>query len=134
MSNLQSLEQRMDKIDYQVISDDKDRQIADLEAKLAEKDKEIETIKDTHIYRFYLHEDKVQDVYMTDVMLKVFNQDKISFCIEQLEKVKDSFFDIANGWWLCFRDGTQYMTHNELEGCVREIFDNQIEELKRGMR
>lgn len=62
--------------------------------------------------------------------LKKLDKDKISFCIEKLEKVKDDFFDISNGWYLCFRDGTQYMTHNELEGCVKEIIDNQIKELK----
>ena len=58
------------------------------------------------------------------------SQDKISFAVEQLEKVKDEFFDVGNGWWLCFRDGTQYMTHNELEGCVRDVIDNQIKQLK----
>ena len=64
-------------------------EIADLQSQLAEKDKEIEDIRNTHIYRFYLNEDKVQDVYMTDVMLKVFNQDKISFAVDILEELAD---------------------------------------------
>lgn len=94
-----------------------DKQIAELEVKLAEKEKEIERVKKWWAYQ-YNREMKNQ------------HQDKISFAVEQLNQAKDGFFDVANGWWLCFKDGTQYMTHNELEGCMREIFDNQIKQLK----
>ena len=100
-----------------------EKQIADLEAKLEEKDKEIEDIRNTHIYRFYLNEDKVQDVYMTDVMLKVFNQDKISFAVEQLEKIINLFEPYENkekDTILCANNGISFL----------EYIDNQINELK----
>ncbi|MBP3708343.1 MAG: hypothetical protein J6J36_07105 [Clostridia bacterium] len=62
---------------------------AQLKKQLAEKGQELEDVRNTHIYRFYLDKDKVQDVYMTDVMLKVFNQDKISFAEKKLNTVKE---------------------------------------------
>lgn len=89
-----------------------------LKQQLAEKEKEIEDARNTHIYRFYLDKDKVQDVYMTDVMLKVFNQDKISFCVEQLEKVKKVLVEKMK------------LAHDKLD-CAYEI-DNQIKQLKEG--
>ena len=60
----------------------KDKQIAKLEAKLKEKDKEIEIVK---------HERDANGAsYMSACkMLTKERQDKISFAIEQLEKVKD---------------------------------------------
>jgi hypothetical protein len=105
-----------------------------LEQQLAEKEKELENYKlcrcvsCTNEYEFML-EGLVEDL---EKQIDKDNQAKTDFAIEQLEKVKDDFFDVGNGWWLCFRDGTQYMTHNELEGCVKDVIDNQIKELKEG--
>jgi hypothetical protein len=118
--------------------------IADLEAKLAEKEKEIEKLKTLvdviDKYRQYDKDAKNLLLFNPDncytnghqVVIKTNNQDKIDFAVEQLERVRDGFFDIANGWWLCFKNGTQYMTHNELEGCWREIFNQLITEIKEG--
>ena len=97
----------------------------ELKEQLAEKEKEIENIRSTHIYRFYLDKDKVQDVYITDLMLKVFNQDKISFCIEKLEKVKENIkkvpitdFDLSGNFEKMYK-----------QDAIRQI-DNQIKQLK----
>ena len=50
--------------------------------------------------------------------------------IECLEDVRDSILDISNGWWMCFKDGNQYMTSTDLQGCLEEIIDQKIGELK----
>ena len=81
-------------------------EIADLEAKLAEKDKEIADIKDSC------------DYYMSranDLLIK--NQDKIEFAVEQLEKVKDA----VNGFY------GEYSA-----SVITNIIDNQIKQLKEG--
>lgn len=91
----------------------------DLVLKLAEKDKLINEYADEHAMLQY----KIADLVVKEIKAE-------DFAIEQLEKVKYNFLDISNGWWLCFKDGTQYMTHRELEGCLREVIDNQIKELK----
>lgn len=87
--------------------------------KLAEKDKLINDYADEHAMLQY----KIADLAVKEIKAE-------DFAIEQLEKVKYDFFDVSNGWWLCFKDGTQYMTHRELEGCVKEVIDNQIKGLK----
>ena len=56
--------------------------------------------------------------------LKNDNQDKISFCIEQLEKVKDV---ISKNF-----DGIGFNTYCERIRPIEKYIDNQIEELKKG--
>ena len=56
--------------------------------------------------------------------LKEKDQDKISFCIEKLEKTKK---DIENGWKMVGYEGLDF---NEVIGTI----DNQIEELKKEMK
>ena len=113
-----------------LVDDFSKRKIADLEAKLKEKDKEIEDIRNTHIYRFYLNEDKVQDVYMTDVMLKVFNQDKISFAIEQLEKAKEKILSYEEIYYQFLESGTKVPVVCLENFRVKQVIDNQINQLK----
>lgn len=50
--------------------------------------------------------------------------------IECLEDVRDSILDISNGWWKCFKDGNQYMTSTDLQGCIEEIIEQKIGKLK----
>lgn len=83
--------------------------IADLEAKLAEKEKENELMAKT--------------LKMTKFVEKEVIQDKISFCIEQLEKVrelinKNYFYNLSS----------DSCTFDKLE--VDFQIDNQIEQLK----
>ena len=106
-----------------------------LKQQLAEKDKEIERLN----LEFETQEDwqeKWQKLYDETCNL---NQDKISFAVEQLEKVE-----------VCLKEGIEeakslldpidYEYYHELLGVGRgyrnsiEIIDNQIEELKKEMK
>ena len=106
-----------------------------LKQQLAEKDKEIERLN----LEFETQEDwqeKWQKLYDETCNL---NQDKISFAVEQLEKVE-----------MCLKEGIEevkslldpidYEDYHELLGVGRgyrnsiEIIDNQIEELKKEMK
>lgn len=58
------------------------------------------------------------------------NKNENQKAIECLEDVRDSILDISNGWWKCFKDGNQYMTSTDLQGCIEEIIDQKISELK----
>lgn len=105
-----------------------DEQIADLEAKLAEKDKEIEQLKkfdDLNKTFFDLFRtafkkpDKVDDLFNTlKTIQEKQDQDKISFAIEQLTLFKNSIVNKMN---------------NPYSVNIKHIlsdFDNQIKELK----
>lgn len=98
--------------------------VADLEAKLAEKEKQLENAQN-------LKAIEVADE-LSLKLSKIHNQDKISFAVEQLEKVK--------GW--CenhkFSDEYDYVIayepdEEDASGCVdylKEHIDNQISKLK----
>ena len=95
------------------------QQIADLEAKLAEKDKEIAYLT-KQVKKFNNEAQKYfEDAYCNDFH----NQDKISFCVEKLEKVKE------------FCDGMKWaMVHLTKENTqtiqtVLDEIDNQIKQL-----
>lgn len=94
--------------------------IADLEAKLAEKESKIETLKQRidSIVKIYSNDFVSKDTELKELRYKVkqHNQDKISFCIEQLKWVEKLLLDNA---------------FNDLSVVLGEI-DNQIEELKKG--
>lgn len=93
--------------------------VADLEAKLAEKDKEIESLKiDLEAKDFNINTLMEQRKRKQ----KFYNQDKISFAVEQLKKVKA---ELVNGVSPVNLSYTEY---------VQEVFNklnNQIEELKK---
>lgn len=100
-----------------------------LKQHLTEKEKEIERWKEQ---------------YFTEIgaLSYAFNQafvlDKISFAVEQLEKVKEKVIcgvmDISNNYWSCFvKDGSQYMTSEDLYDALEQEFIHQIEELKKDM-
>lgn len=141
----------------------RDKTIADLEAKLAESEEYNQMLleekggyidlvsgysKKCKNYEQQLAEKEKEIAYMTkqakkfnneaqkyfeEVCCKENNQDKISFCIEQLEKVRDSVLDFSNGYWKHFvKNGKEYMMSSDLESCLEEYIDNQIEELKKG--
>ena len=94
----------------------KDKQIAKLEAKLVEKDKEIEIVK---------HErDANGGSYMSACkMLTKERQDKISFAVEQLEKVKELVEEKS-------MTQSPFGTQKIYASDVSSIVDNQINELK----
>lgn len=175
MSNLQSLEQRMDRVDYKVISDDKDKQLADLEAKLAERKEfcisQTQSLLDINNALIEENNELKQQLAEKDKELKyktaecekwkadyqncsrleksmskehqycldnwrASEQDKISFAVEQLEKVKE-FVEkrisiITENYEEELIDGVRYsdMWYENKE-VLKEIH-NQIEELKKG--
>ena len=116
----------------------KDRQLADLETKLAEKDKEIISlecvISEIHNDIKELQEFKIgEDEYdLTDsdtrfsLECELLNkeQDKISFCIERLEKVKELLLEKCGE--------TYSKTYCGIDEDIEEIIGNQINELKGG--
>lgn len=89
-----------------------------LEQQLAEKEKELAKWKDK-----YEQLDLKTGYYISDLEEEVeeANQDKISFCIEQLEKVKNEITPI-----FCVPNGIYSNLHNE----VFNKIDNQIKQLK----
>lgn len=104
--------------------------IYELKQQLAEKDKEIEELKRFDalnktffdLFRTAFKEpDKVDDLFNTlKTMQEKQDQDKISFAVEQLEKLKE---EIEDGWKMVGYEG---LCFNEVMGFI----DNQIKQLK----
>ena len=124
--------------------------VDDLEAKLAEKDKEIEELKQSKLVEdfgdavlnfaignkskldlWHLIEQHAEKEMILEERIRELKQDKISFAVERLEKVKNKFNgkrpidDLANevGLELGYT-ATQ----------IQKYIDNQIEELKKEMK
>ena len=100
-----------------------EKQITDLETKLAEKEREIKDLeKEVDDWCHKIMRQGTHHSLELSKALEKANQDKISFAVEQLEKVKE-FADID------FRKNC-YINAVELD----KFIDNQIEELKKEMR
>ena len=94
---------------------DKDRKISDLEAKLAESEKERhEEWKTGKEWKW--------EWQKVNQKLEKADQDKISFAIEQLEKVKGLIANHTQELWTCEDDDIDVVLYEEI--------DNQIKELK----
>lgn len=85
----------------------------EIKEQLAEKEKEIKNLVLAHF-----ESDTNKPVLTTT---QIINQDKISFCIEQLEKVKNEIIPI-----FCVPGGIYSNLHNE----VFKKIDNEIKQLK----
>jgi TolA-binding protein len=126
--------------EIEAVLEDKNKQIAYLEAKLAEseetinnleqqclicnKDKENEKLKQQ-----LAEKEKWINTYFVSQTNKLMtpptqHQDKISFAVEQLEKLKKTDVVCMN------RNGNVYI----LGSSLNEVIDNQIEELKKEMK
>lgn len=90
-----------------------------LKQQLAEKEKELEEVKKSKTYIMNFG-DKVKEVQVVDD-----NQDKISFALDQLEKVK-GFVKENESWEI---EGSDYSIVYADD--VLDEIDNQIEELKK---
>ena len=105
---------------------DKDRKIADLEAKLVEKEKEIAYMTkqakkfNNEAQKYY------EDAYCNESIY----QDKISFCIEKIQETKKS---LRNKVCLMGNDTHCYLQNAIHWQDVVAIIDNQIAELKKGV-
>ena len=116
-----------------------EKQIADLEAKLAESEKKKKDFKTMYFNKCldyeHLHEkfdDKCAEFELKEYDYKqtIFekDQDKILFAVEQLEKVKKELeFTSNNNEWITARD-------DRILNGICNYIDNQIEELKKEMK
>lgn len=121
--------------DIAELLEEKDQQIADLEAKLAEKDKEIEKLKKFDdlnktffdLFRTAFKEpDKVDDLFnILKTIQEKQDQDKISFALEQLEKVKEKINDCP----ITDYDTNKHFVKMYQSDAIRQL-DNQIKQLK----
>ena len=125
---------------------DQSKQIADLEAKLAEKDKEIEKItrivaykddmdRSTTINGVKFTNEQIITLQNIDYFADKHNQDKISFAITELEKVKE-FCNQREKDFTYLRDDIKAISHNKWVDYIEELrfikahIDNQINGLK----
>lgn len=118
-------EERNETLKYEKIYEDK---IADLEAKLAEKELVLDKILTeihTNCYSC-LNIVKFKEMVLNDLGSIVIkhNQDKISFCIEQLENVRNKIHRIC--FFTCDFKCDEIMLQQS-----DKIIDNQIEEIKK---
>lgn len=104
-----------DKVDFlQELSNKQKQTIADLEAKLAEKDKNNKLLE-AMISTLPEHDKELEERH---------NQDKIEFAVEQLEKVKEIIAIHTKDLWTYESDYICNILCNEI--------DNQIKQLKEG--
>ena len=143
------VDEMQETINYSKIVDfldnEKDKQIADLEAKLAEKDKEIKKLKQlvkaVDIYNQYSNDAKNLILLNPDncytnghqIVIKTNNQDKINYAVEKLERVKEEMQ--LNGSDYCeIRQYTSnqndYAWFNYV--CFRNYINQLITEIKEG--
>lgn len=107
-----------------------------LEQQLAEKEKEYNQLEILHYKDIEAIESCSKEIYKTKYrngILESQHQDKISFCIEQLEKAKE-FLLIESKQNPIVYD----VTNDTIGGAIDrdkcfEIIDNQIKELKKGL-
>ena len=109
--------------------------ISDLEAKLAEKDKEIEKLTEELDDKNFCKDfvDLYTENKLKTQLLHENWKDKISFAIEQLKKMKYDLLDISSPYWQYFsKSGNAFMTYEYIEQWTKEFIDNKIKELKDG--
>ena len=110
---------------YNELREQKDKEIQELKQQLAEKTLTIEQINKAFMENHSLWKGKYEQS----------NQDKISFAVKQLEKVKEKLLEeLQNVTDLL--DPLEYEDYHEFIGCGRgyknsiEEIDSQINELK----
>ena len=98
--------------------------VADLEAKLAEKERQIKLAEELLIKQEKEYDEQLEKQAKIHYKhLKEKDQDKISFALEQLEKVKELLLSKAIQITGTSVDGVRLYS-------INEIFSNQIKQLK----
>ena len=98
--------------------------VADLEAKLAEKERQLKLAEELLIKQEKEYDEQLEKQAKFHYKhLKEKDQDKILFAIDKLEKVKENAWQSATDI-SCLLDYTE----------LAKIIDNQIEELKKEMK
>lgn len=119
----------------------KESSLADLEAKLAEKEKEnvkLKGVVDSFDKLKQYHKDAKQLIFLNPdnvyadghkLVIEKANQDKISFAVEQLEQLRIKIKNRVEDW----NSGVDYEFTDMLPDYdIYEEIDNQIKELKEG--
>jgi chromosome segregation ATPase len=101
---------------------------------LAEKEKEIESLATDLQEALTLIKEGRELVGLNNKVLEHSHQDKISFCIEQFEKLKEKVIcgvlDTSNDFWdFTLKKGDAYILDDALLDLLEQEFDNQIEAL-----
>ena len=50
--------------------------------------------------------------------------------LKYFKEIEADCLDVGNGWWRCFNDGTQYMTSDDLMGCIKEAIQRQVDKIE----
>lgn len=104
--------------------DNKGKTIADLEAKLADKDEKIKKLKSENHALMSDNAYQEADIFELNSFKEYYKNNKILFCIEKLKEVKKLFeekytYDVEESDFAVI-----------YEDDVEEIIDNQIKQLK----
>lgn len=139
--NLADIETRYIPMQTEMISNDKDKKIADIEVKLAEKDKRIKELKELLIksdkerqmwQQMYKNADKINknicetDIYPLQDEIKQLKQSQKQLAISELELVlknfrnRPTYFNVAR---------QEYCLSNQDKKFI-DFINNQIKELK----
>ena len=98
----------------------------DIQKQLEEKEKEIDEFKRIgekgHISD--LLEDKRKENKILVKTIEQTNQDKISFCIKQLEKVKGLIANHTQELWTCENDDIDVVLYEEIDKQINELKGN----------
>ena len=109
----------MQELDYK-------NKIKDLEAKLAEKEKQIEKYRNANM--IVVGERSQGKKHLMEIKIKELQNKK---AIEVLEKMKDDLLDISSPYWQYFaKSGNAFMTYEDIEQWTKEFIDNKIKECK----
>lgn len=118
---------------------EKDRKIANLEAKLAEKQKEIESLRENSLSKRIFKEKLIPSHCMKqyekyEQQIDKLTQDKISFAVEQLEKAKENVLKYETMYFQFLQSGAKIPVYCVENFRVKQTIDNQMEELKKEMK
>ena len=111
----------------------------DMQHQLAEKDKEIEQLKEQRHICLKRGVDECNKITELEFELQHKDQDKISFAVKQLEKVKE-FLAKRKDDYLYLKDEIKAISYNQYVDFINEVemfelkVNNQIAELKKEMK
>ena len=115
-----------------VILNEQDKENQQLKQQLEEKEKEIEQLTEELDYKNFWND--FVDLYtgnkLKTQMLHENWKDKISFAVEQLEKVKEKILSYENVYYQFLESGAKVPVVCLENFRVKQTIDNQIKELK----
>lgn len=135
------LEEQLNNSEQKCLICNKDQENEQLKKQLAEKEEEIEKLTEELDDKNFCKDfvDLYSENKLKTQMLHKNWKDKISFCIEKLEKVKEKVIcgvlDTSNGFWdFTLKNGDAYILDDALLDLLEQEFTYQIKELKKEMK